>query len=55
MKKPYYLELTKSVSPTTGTVNTTYVYTLTLTNSGTMTAKDIQVNEDFPFSVAPTE
>ena len=48
------LELSKTVSPTSGTTASTFTYTLMLTNTGTMTATDIQVNEDFPFSVAPT-
>ena len=42
------LELTKSVNITTGTTSDTYIYTLTLTNAGTMTATDVQVAENFP-------
>ena len=48
------LELSKTVSPTSGTTADTYTYTLILNNTGTMTATDIQLTEDFPASVAPT-
>ena len=45
------LSLTKTVSPNSGTtcpVNTDFVWTITVTNSGTMTAKDVQVSDALP-------
>jgi uncharacterized repeat protein (TIGR01451 family) len=43
------LSLTKTVNTTTGTVGTTtFTYTLSLTNEGTMTATDIQVADPIP-------
>ena len=48
------LELSKNVSPSSGTTADTYVYTLVLNNTGTATAYDIQVTEDLPLTVAPT-
>ena len=51
------LKLTKTVTPSTGTTcptNTDFVWTITLTNVGTMTATDIQVADILPTGLVLT-
>ena len=41
------LELSQSAAPVSGSTSDLYIYTFTLNNTGTMTAKDIQVDAGF--------